>query len=273
MSKIKKFAVFMLVTMVIGYVIGMQNESELEENRDQNVALIKQHLESGDFDSAISLASKYSFMSDDEITRLLDQAKQRKQVFEKREAISQLNDRLKNADPSDFKERLNVYRELAKVDPDNAEYLEQVQVYETKLEQSILTDLKKIPAAHYGENLSKYRELLALRPDNEKYISKVAYYEKEQQEFEKGFTTGKSAAERYVRQNMKNPDSYEHVSTKYFAMKDGFVFIVKYRGTNSFNAVVTSDAVVTTTLEGYAPRIVRDDAEIKDIVERAIASQ
>jgi hypothetical protein len=46
----------------------------------------------------------------------------------------------------------------------------------------------------------------------------------------------KVAAE--VKRHMKNPDSYEHVETRYVDTGERIVVITTYRGTNSFNAVV-----------------------------------
>ena len=47
---------------------------------------------------------------------------------------------------------------------------------------------------------------------------------------------------KYVKARMKNPKSFKHVKTTYTAHKDPSyrVIIMKYRGTNSFNAVVTN---------------------------------
>ena len=50
--------------------------------------------------------------------------------------------------------------------------------------------------------------------------------------------------ERQIKRNMKNPDSYERVEA---AVGDNGKVVVRYRGTNSFNAVVVDEATCTVS--------------------------
>ncbi len=56
--------------------------------------------------------------------------------------------------------------------------------------------------------------------------------------------------EKYIKKNMNNPKSYEHVETKYQINDNSITIYTKFRGTNAFNAVVTNEAIATADLEG-----------------------
>lgn len=56
--------------------------------------------------------------------------------------------------------------------------------------------------------------------------------------------------ERLIKAQMKNPASYEHVETNYYTEGGTVVVTCRYRGTNSFGAVVPSETVGRFTLEG-----------------------
>lgn len=44
----------------------------------------------------------------------------------------------------------------------------------------------------------------------------------------------------YIKSNMNNPDSYEHVETKFKESKDFLLVITKIRGENNFGAIITT---------------------------------
>ncbi|MNK08397.1 hypothetical protein D3C87_263320 [compost metagenome] len=64
--------------------------------------------------------------------------------------------------------------------------------------------------------------------------------------------------EEYVKNNMKNPDSYEHVSSEYKARDNYLEVHLTYRGTNSYNAVVTEKVIAKCDLStGNVLEIIR----------------
>ena len=56
---------------------------------------------------------------------------------------------------------------------------------------------------------------------------------------------------------MNNPDSYEHVETRYTDMGDHLRVATKYRGTNAFGGVVTQTTVADVDDNGNVIRIVQ----------------
>ena len=53
-----------------------------------------------------------------------------------------------------------------------------------------------------------------------------------------------NVAVEYVKSSMKNPDSFELVKKSVKSVDDGSIVYITYRGTNSFNAVVTEEKKV-----------------------------
>ena len=56
---------------------------------------------------------------------------------------------------------------------------------------------------------------------------------------------------------MHNPDSYEHVETKYIDKDTYIVVITKFRGTNAFGAVVTNSMAAEVGLDGSVRSIIQ----------------
>ena len=63
--------------------------------------------------------------------------------------------------------------------------------------------------------------------------------------------------ERYIKNSMHNPDSYEHVETKYIDKDTYIVVITKFRGTNAFGAVVTNSMAAEVGLDGSVRSIIQ----------------
>jgi len=55
--------------------------------------------------------------------------------------------------------------------------------------------------------------------------------------------------ESFVKNNMKNPDSYQHIETRYTDKGDYLLVGTKYRGTNSFNAIVPETKLFKVDIE------------------------
>lgn len=64
----------------------------------------------------------------------------------------------------------------------------------------------------------------------------------------------------YVKKNMQDPKSFEHVSTKYWVFDKTNTIVIKmqYRGKNSFNAVVMERVKATVNIEGELLEVKED---------------
>ena len=54
----------------------------------------------------------------------------------------------------------------------------------------------------------------------------------------------------YIKENLQNPDSFEHVETKFRDDGDGLTVIMKYRGENGFGAIRTQTAIAKVDYDG-----------------------
>lgn len=54
----------------------------------------------------------------------------------------------------------------------------------------------------------------------------------------------------YIKENMNDPDSFDHVETTFRNDSDGMTVRMKYRGKNGFNATVTQTATCKVDYEG-----------------------
>ncbi len=62
----------------------------------------------------------------------------------------------------------------------------------------------------------------------------------------------------YVKNNMKDPSSFEHVNTEYQVNTDSTITVhMKYRGKNSFNATITEEIWAKADLDGKIVKILQ----------------
>ena len=54
-----------------------------------------------------------------------------------------------------------------------------------------------------------------------------------------------------IKKAMNDPDSYEHISTKYFDLGDHIKVVTEFRGTNSFGAKVKNTVIAQVGLDGH----------------------
>jgi hypothetical protein len=60
-----------------------------------------------------------------------------------------------------------------------------------------------------------------------------------------------------VKKNMHNPDSFEHVSTKYWEYDDHLIVSMAYRGSNMFGAIIVNRIKVKTTINGFILKVIK----------------
>jgi hypothetical protein len=65
------------------------------------------------------------------------------------------------------------------------------------------------------------------------------------------------AVESYIKEHLKNPSSYEHVSTDYIDKGDYLIVTTVYRATNTFNAVVPESHSFKVSLQGDILQIIK----------------
>jgi len=136
-------------------------------------------------------------------------------------------------------------------------------VKETKIqkEQRLVSELKSIPAQNFKENQERYAQLNKMLPSNKKYKTKLAHYDskiKRQGKIESQFSKWDGShysVEKYIKNNLKDPDSYDHVKTAFADKGDHIIIETTYRAKNSFNATTTGRVLARASIDGSEVKI------------------
>ena len=91
------------------------------------------------------------------------------QSLETKIRVARLEEQAEQLPESNLSGKLQIYKHLFKLEPNNPEYRKKVIVL---LEEKV----KPIPASEVSENLRIYSQLLTLEPDNSRYKKKVTFY-------------------------------------------------------------------------------------------------
>lgn len=124
-------------------------------------------------------------------------------------------------------DKATVYETLAKLEPENQRYQKEAKRFGTLRD----AEEKKLAAKR-----AKEAQLAARRAMLEKQFS--------------SWDGSHPAVEAVVKRLMKNPDSYDHVETRYVDLGKSMRVIMTYRGTNSFGGVVPSTVAATVNDAG-----------------------
>jgi hypothetical protein len=92
-------------------------------------------------------------------------------------------------------------------------------------------------------------KLELLRKTQEAAAQKAAMESKLAGQFS-GFDGSHRNVEAFIKSQLKDPSSYEHVETRYTVNTNTITVYTKYRARNSFNAVVTETRIATVDSEG-----------------------
>ena len=63
--------------------------------------------------------------------------------------------------------------------------------------------------------------------------------------------------EKYIKDNMNDPDSYEHVKTTYLETPNYLVVTTKYRGKNKFGGLVLQESMFKVNYEGQVLEVLQ----------------
>lgn len=102
----------------------------------------------------------------------------------------------------------------------------------------------------YREKLDKVNEALAIKKKMQAAAAQRAALETKVQSQFSGYDGSHRKVEAAVKASMHNPDSYEHVETRYQAGTEAITVVTTFRGTNKFGAVVTNKAIATVDGDG-----------------------
>lgn len=147
----------------------------------------------------------------------------------------------------------------------NSGYDDFLELYNLSLTEVILSKIE-----HYvplRERIEMQEKLVDLNPSNETYLKalgesraeyatameevsrRVERREKIESEFSK-VSGAHRGLERYLKERMKDPSSYEHIKTTYTDEGTYVLVTTQFRGTNSFGAIVLQTVRARVSLDG-----------------------
>lgn len=181
------------------------------------LAAAKEKADARKYDEALSSLQKYSGLLNDPD---LDAVRMSILVAKDKAAISQ-------AGEMTLHQRFLLYQRLSGYEPGNAEY------------RAKMLDLQ---AKFQAEQAREEQRKMLLQAQAEREGKFLAQFSK--------WDGSNHYVERAVKAAMKNPDSYQHVETRYKIEGETMRVYSTYRGTNSFNAIVPGRVVAVVDPEG-----------------------
>lgn len=186
--------------------------ASFNENKAQIISEIDQLILTGDDLSALQLVEKYRVTGDALVGEKYRSLKT-KQLDNQLDTIS--GDTLQsNSD------RAEILKQLVSLNPQNTAYRKKQSDVNSRI-----SDIKEIHQK--------------LRDRKEKIESQFSSWD-----------GSHIRLQRVIKKNLKDPDSYEHAETKYWDKGDHLIVETKYRGKNSFGAVVLEEARAKISLDG-----------------------
>jgi hypothetical protein len=146
--------------------------------------------------------------------------------------------RLEKLSEADSKGRAEIYGELAKLNPENADYL--------ALEKKYAEAWKIELAAAKEQERKEAKERLAKAAEEERVQSRINLIAKQFS----GWDGSHIELTRIIKDSMNDPKSYEHVETRYSDKGDYILVWTTFRGKNAFGGVVKNSVGAKFTLDG-----------------------
>lgn len=266
--------------------IEQENIAYFSTNKKMILSSANTALSAEEYQTVISQTNKYLASRDEELKDINSLAKTKLLEKQKIEKTMHLLAKLESA--ASLEHNKKIYQQLVDLHPEHKEYkdkfafysgelkrerLKALEAHNVKKTKELLTKLKSIPTKKYEKNLELYKQLVSVNPSNKAYKNKVKAYsdliEKAKQKslkaeartknIERQFSAwdgSHSNVERFIKEAMNDPSSYEHVNTMYWDKGDYLIIKTIYRGKNAFGGVVKNFVKVKVSLSGQLIEII-----------------
>lgn len=255
--------------------------SHFTDNRETIIINLRESMETGDYESVISLSDIYLITNDEQLNELNKVAKERLLEREIEKQTNLLLAKVKPIPASDYEQNLVIYQQLLSLHPNDEKFTEKVRFYKTKQLHALVNELQE---NQNKEKLYYYQELSEINPNNEEYKNQVMIhtgklrYEKTLQKLE---NTGQLASQkndprqikinnqfsswngshknltRFIKKQMNDPSSYEHVETVYWDKGNYLIVKTTFRGKNAYGGIVLNSINAKTSLDGEVLEIIK----------------
>ncbi|KAA8698572.1 hypothetical protein [Pseudomonas cannabina] len=204
-------------------------------NKSSILREIATALDSRDVNKATAINAKYaSVITDPEylvlqqkLARLAAEMAQAKREQERKDKIAGLLADLKTVDAADYTKAMSLYTSLLELDPSNKTY------------QQSLERFKKAEASRQSK-IEADQQAAAARASRTKQIeSQFSPWDGSHRTFE-----------RLIKQAMNDPDSYDHVDTRYVDKGKFIRVYATFRGKNAFGGTVKNTRIADFDIDG-----------------------
>jgi len=206
--------------------LRQENKDYFESNREKIISSVKNAFMDEDYQKVVDQSKKYLFLGDKELLKWNEQAKKEladlKFEKETKRIIAEINEVPSN----DYQRLKQLYEDLSKMYPDNEDYKKKIN--------------------YCALRLKKEKERQAVADAREESID---------DQFSKYDGSHRNLT-RFIKENMNDPDSYDHVKTVYWDRDDYLIVETTFRGKNAFGAVVKNSVKAKVSLEGEILQII-----------------
>ena len=206
-------------------------QAHFNSTREQILSRLNTSFKNQDYKKVMKIAEIYLEIGDPEVQSIYDQSRQRLEVTQRERKIETLVAKLAYLPDSEVKENAGIYRQLAALKPDNDTYKEKYAHY-----NGILMEQRRVAKAKAQAELEKQEQQAARKKLIAKQFSSWdgSHYNLTQ----------------YIKNNMNDPKSYDHVETRFGDMGSYVVVVTTFRGKNAFGGVVKQTYRAKVDLEG-----------------------
>ncbi|NMY14274.1 hypothetical protein HBN74_01705 [Pseudomonas sp. WS 5019] len=212
-----------------------QIANEFTANRDKIIAQMDNAIASRNLEEAKKLAERYSNISDMAFIGSVAKYKDLQSQVDRENQIKALLAQSKTLKVSDYASAVQIYSKLVELEPSNQSYVKTLARYE-KIKLDAEEKARKEVAAQQARE--------ARRKQVEAQFS--------------GWDGSHRNFERLIKASMNDPDSYEHVETRFIDNGDYVRVITKFRGKNAFGGMVVDSAVADFTIAGDLIRVIEE---------------
>lgn len=233
-----KWIVVVVGMMLIGYTASISETSKKTEY-DLIVENASKKIDEGKFDEAL---------------KLINDAKSK--YKEKENKATELEKEIEKSKDVNFAKEV-----LAKMTDEEFTQLENDKLSKSYLTQKTLNkNLISLVKTHSSERAKIIKEIQE-KEEKERAIAEAEAKAKAEEEFNKNrkenieklfsaYDGSNRALEKYIKDNMNDPDSYDHIETRYSDKGDHLLVITKFRGANAFGGKVINIVSANVDLEG-----------------------
>lgn len=173
-----------------------------DKAREKVMFSMKRLIETGNAETALTVAEKHPDLVNDEMEALIHLAK-----------VQDLKSKIERTSSWSYASLAKYYKKLAELEPDNDKYRSNLAKYDRRLqkrlERKLYDRVQNIPAKNYKANMKIYEELVELNPDEALYKTRYNMYKEKYDSLMKKLSKFGPEPEK------TNPDGYYPEVEKY----------------------------------------------------------